>query len=284
MMTAYYSLLQFIPDLRRDERVNVGLVMQAPEYNYAAMDYRRYMDGQVRALQPHADATIIRLLAQSLCSQFEPFSKEPLVYQQVLLETPETSPTSPKYLDSLISPYTSIYFTKPKPFLVSESRGFARTFELLCGQLLQAPKQRVETSFVTKEILKHRVMKLLENRKMQVRIDPPPIRGLHFRNEFDALRDATGLRQHIQFLSFELKESPVLQAKSLLASVSDVRQSQDYQDDLFYCILQPPILNRKNAEDYESTLLAFRKSGIERLQVSDDGREIVEGLHIKSAA
>jgi len=102
---------------------------------------------------------------------------------------------------------------------------------------------------------------------------------LHWPNKFDALRNKSN-RRHLQFISFDLTEAPIAQAKAFLASIDDLRQADDkYIEDEFACILQPPRTKKELQEDYFKAISTFGAAGVVTFQnYPDDIERLALGL------
>jgi len=254
-ITAYYSLVQFVPDRIRGERINVGLILQAPAHGYAAMTYRRQMDSVLRAIHPQVDAQLIRFLVQGLADTFMPYANEPR-YERLFPGQPgEGHPTHPKYLAGFHDGYGLLHVTEPTVVLVNKTQGLAAKLRVLRERLLEVSTNVVDTPSVTKSELTKQVVTLLKARHVPLVTQPPSFPGERWpHNRFDALSMHQN-RRHLHFLSYDITEAPSAAAKGFVMSVMDLRSGGiRYQNDHFGVVVQPPEHHSSNKEDYEALL------------------------------
>ncbi|BDP43351.1 hypothetical protein DAETH_33200 (plasmid) [Deinococcus aetherius] len=276
VMRAHYAMVQFIPDRVRDERVNVGVVLQSPDYGYAAMTYRRHMDAALRAVHPQVDAQLVRLLVQGLCATFAPYDSEPHFPRLFPLQLGEEHPTHPTFLERFNTPHGQVHFTPPKVVLVSDAQGFTAKLRQLRERLLDVPNVAVERPTITKGELEKNVVGALKARRVPLVTEPPAFPGERWpHNRFDALNLRSN-RRHLQFLSYDIADPPTAAAKGFVMSVMDLKSGgHRYRDDQFGVIVQRPEHFTSNKDDYEALLRICRFNGI---TVFENHRDDVERL------
>jgi hypothetical protein len=261
---AMYTLVQVIPDRLRDERINIAIILQCPETGFSRMRVRTHMGGILNHVFPNIDAETIRLLTQGFSKKFSPISidqsAEPLFPEGLKIDS---QPFEPTFINGLRHDYGIINFSEPRPLVMVEGQSLDVKLDQLYEKLVNSPPKRHQPLNVTKEILESQVVRELHVRRIDLINKPPSFQGLVWPNKFDALRIKTN-RRHVQFISFDLTEFPSHHAKILLASVQDLRQAADneYRDDEFACVLQPPRAQSGLIKDYRSTIQTFQKAGI----------------------
>lgn len=261
---AYYTLIQFVGDTDRDERVNLGVILQCPEYNYAAMEIRRNVERKIHCIFPEVDAQLIRYMLLGVQEEFERFSDEPQSKPMLRSGTiHEINPTTPDYLEKFNSPFGQIFFRPSSPIFVRSGQSFTAKLKQLSEKLLDSQSGRRENKYVTKYELRTVVEYELNRRHISIIKNPPRFPGKRWPNSFDALKEKRN-RRWLQFISYRQAEIPIDQTKSFIASVVDMRDSQRYPDDEWACVIKEPFedANRSDKDTFASALNALRAESI----------------------
>jgi hypothetical protein len=259
---AFFSILQFIPDRMRNERINVAVVLQSPSYGFAGMEFRRRMDGILKEICPTVDAQLVRLLVQGIAEEFKPFYIEPERARLFFLHPKTQHPSHPDYLQKFHEPHGLIHFSDPKPIIIPDSQSLVYKVKQLRNQLLEVERPLEVRTSITKRELQEKVVESLRQKRVALNVKPDEFIGARWSNKFDALHEKTN-RRHLQFLSFDLEEVPTIHAKAFVTSVQDLKAGgRAYQDDQFGCVLQPPTYHRDHRDEFEAAIKIFRTSDI----------------------
>ncbi|WP_350245769.1 DUF3037 domain-containing protein [Deinococcus sonorensis] len=273
-------MVQFVPDRIRAERVNVGLILQAPTYGYAAMTWRRQMDVALRAIHPQVDAQLVRFLVRGMADLFVPYAHEPR-YERLFPQQPGKShPTHPEFLAGFRDRYGLLHITEPRTVLVSETLGLTAKLRVLRERLLEVHSAVTERPSLTKSELTKQVVTTLRAGRVPLVTQPTSFPGERWpHNRFDALNIHQN-RRHLHFLSYEIADAPSAAAKGFVMSVMDLRSGgARYQDDHFGVVVQRPEHHRSNKEDYEALLRVCRFNRIAVFENHpDDIRRLTERL------
>lgn len=261
---AYYTLIQFIADPDRDERVNLAVILQCPEYNYAGMEIRRGVEQKIHCLFPQIDSQLIRYILEGFKDDFDEYSDEPAskpIFNREQLT--EMKPTWPEFLEKYHIPLGQIVFRETSPIFLTESQGFNFKLKQLAEKVLDSTVRKGDTRYVTKNELKRVVEYELTRRHIHIIKNPPKYPGKRWPNSFDALKER-GNRRWLQFISYRQSELPVEQTKAFIASVVDMRASERYPDDEWACILKEPLDNasRLDKETFESAIKVLGSENI----------------------
>jgi hypothetical protein len=282
-ITAFYTLVQLIPDKLRDERLNVAVILQAPERQFAGIRVRKWMDRSIGRVFPNVDAELVRLITRGFAIEFSKFTYDIDNNQPILLQPTEVSsshrPYDPDFLTRFSHGYSAISFSSPKPMTLLDNSSLVAKLEQLYERLVSVHEPKRQPANITKEQLEEIVVRHLYRKKVHINEKPPVFQGLHWPNKFDALKLKDN-RRHLQFISFDQFEAPIAQAKAFLTSVEDMRQvDEKYKEDEFACILQPPKVNVGLQEDYLSAIATFGKARIITFEnAPDDIDRLATGL------
>jgi Protein of unknown function (DUF3037) len=280
MTQAFYTLIQVIPDRLRDERINAALILQSPESRYSGMRVRKWMDKILRQVFPEIDSESIRLILRGIQNDFSKFDYERDLNPLFSFHDGDLMPYDIGFLDKYRNPYSPIQFSDSKSLTISENQSLVAKADQLYQKLIAFPRQKIENQNITKEVLTRNVLRFLHEKQVSIEEKPPVFQGILWRNKFDALKRKNN-RRHLQFISFDISEAPIVQAKAYLASVQDMQQRKDlYSEDEFACIIQPPKLNRQLNDEYKETVKTFSTSGIVTFEThTDEILRLISGLN-----
>lgn len=253
-MKAYYSVVQLIPNRLRDERINIAVILQCPHRGYSRMLVRKYMDSIIETVFPDIDGRLIRLLTQGIASNFKSQKISEGLFS-------EHDVCHPDYLKSFINGYDIINFSLTKTLILQDSDNLDLRIEMLFDKLIQMDKPKSAKQNITKEILTKTVVTYLLNKSLNIIVDAPKFHGLRWENHFDALHNKFD-RRHVQFLSFDLIESPEHLVKYYYSSVQDMKESKEHAKDQFACVIQPPITNTSLTREYNNVIKEYTNVGI----------------------
>ena len=280
MRQAYYSLLQFCPDVVRDERVNIGVILEAPQHNYRAAKYLRYMDRTVKCLDPNADVNLIRFVARELESELN--SKDPgKAYDSQPLFLEAAEPTRIRILQETFNLATRSLWrlTEPKPLFIPLQQRFDDRLNLLYNRLVDRASERKTDSW-DKSYVRDKAVLDLEKRRVALTLNPEPLPGSFFKeNEFDAayLNDA---KTFIQFFSYDIATPDINQLKVFLSSVEDLRKGNSYTSNKGYyyaAVVQPPvhIRNEENESKFQRAVEYLHKREIATFAAQDEHIDLI---------
>jgi hypothetical protein len=281
MIEAHYTLIQVVPNRLRNERVNVGVILQAPSIKYSGMRVRRWMDNILKRVFPEIDPTAIRMVIRGIQGEFARFDFKTLDRPLFdFVPTTKEFPYELEFINQYKNGYSVIEFSSPTPILIQDKQSLPDVLDQLNARLVEFQTTRLASTTITKEILEKNVLRLLYEHQIPVETKPPVFQGLQWKNKFDALQNKSN-RRHLQFISFDISEAPIMQAKAFLASVEDMRLSDGkFTDDEFGCIVQAPKANSPLLDDYNETLTAYRKNGIATFQHNEvDMQKLIYGLN-----
>jgi hypothetical protein len=282
---AYYSLLQFCPDSARDERVNIAVVLEAPQHAYQSAKYLRHMDKIIRCLDPSIDAKLVRIVAQEL--EYELKSKDPgrVLDTHALFEEAEQPSRLHLLREIFNSPTRSMWrLTEPKPLFVPDWQRFEDRLNLLYNRLVERPGE------VTKEVwdkgyVRSRTVIALEKRKIILDLGPDPLQGSFYQeNEFDAAYKKEK-NTFFQFFSYDIENPDMGQLKVFLTSVEDLLRGQHYTPENGYyytAIVQPPKhhIDRESRRTFESAVEYLRKKDIATFATEEAHMDrVAQALH-----
>lgn len=263
----YFSLLQFEPSKARQERVNIAVIVEAPEYGYKGAKRLRRMEGLLQAVDPNADIRLIRDYADEIEKNFK--SKEFPGGVEPLFDL-ESRPMALRNLRERLLEYsrTSFYLTEPKALIISSDMSFEKRMQRLYDSLVLRPKLAEDMDATKKkEYVRHEAVQKLD-RYITIESDPKHIQGRLFEeNSFDA---AQKYEEHIiklfDFVSFDTLRPDISQIHHFLYAIQDVVSAPESQYSYgdFYMIYEQPSNSR----------------GDENFKVMQKAREYVRKLNV----
>lgn len=276
---AYFSILQFVPDPTRNERVNIAVLLESPEHAYRGAKYLRYMHGKLRALDPNVDDSLIYLVARNIEHEFQSREKDSAEQPIHFRNQPR-----PEHLERLkiifeTSDRTLWQLSEPKLVLLPTEQRFVDRLNALYRRFVERPEAPKPESY-DKDYVRQAVVKGLEKRQVILDTAPKPLSGGMFEeNAFDAayIRNAS---TYMQFLSYDLQDPDLDQLRLFLSSVEDIRRGGKFVEDYGYyymTIVQPPthFRNDNNQAVFRKALSYLGRNGIPAFKPDGQQLELV---------
>lgn len=239
---AFFSILQFVPDPIRNERVNIAVLLESPEYGFRGAKYLRYMHTRLRAIDPNVDDNLIYVLAQSIEREFKSSGKD-LNEQPIDFGPSVKAEHLLKLKFSLDAGNRNLWFLcQPQQLLLPQEQRFEDRLNALYRRFVERPDAPRQKTF-DKDYTRQTAIKNLERRDVVLDTAPNPLAGeMYDENFFDAayIRKSS---TYLQFLSYDLQNPDLDQLRLFLATVGDARGGGKYiNENQFYymAILQPP--------------------------------------------
>lgn len=278
---AFYSLLQYEPDPMRLERLNIAVLLEAPEYQYRGARVLRYMRKRLHCFDPKADAQVITRFARSIEDYFqsEPEDRQtvPIRYSEV----PSADGLTRLAARLGRSRQAFCRLTGPKPILVSAGTTFEHELLRLFARLVAVDQPERDEAPKDKDFVRKFSLREFEARRVNVDTNPLPVRGEFFEeNTFDALH-RRDFSLYFQFLSFDTATSSLDQAKAFISARRDVGNIIEGAPAAFLAIVQPPdrLRTAVNNEAYERSRHYFEQAAISQVTVDPRNYELVaQGL------
>ncbi|MCD0164451.1 DUF3037 domain-containing protein [Deinococcus sp. 12RED42] len=259
---AHFSLVQFVPDQVRDERINVAVIMQVPQLNYVGIRVRPRMDKALRQLWPEVDAQLIRSMVRAIEADVKPLEREP---RQLDMETMlPLEKASLEYLSRFTQHYGPIKLTEPKPTRIRDGMTLREKLDQLFNVYVRVEGSPREVHNVTKEVLQDHLTRALDARNIVYQHNYI-IKGQYFPNKFDISKPRIDNPNSIvQVISFdnEKVDQPIFQCQRLIQAVHDVFEADPRAADTleFAVALQAPIHYPDHRSEYENALRAIRRT------------------------
>lgn len=254
-----YVVVRFVPDVVRDEPLNIGVILQCPNKRFVKAKFGTKFT-RVAKLYPEVDLNLLRSFADEMTDRTGAFM---LGKQLVLGELPPEEPvplSSPAFLDFLFQEYGGrLQFTKPQPTLAEDLEA-----ELLSlfGIFVELPRERerreVKRAPVTHPKVLKRVRRIFKEAKVVHHLQPRVrVEGKRWEYDFDFayVNTQKGL---IHSVAFDLTkpEKKMERAFWFGGAVTDVLRRGEFQN--ISLILQPPEPNI--VEGYEEARGYLRDS------------------------
>ena len=245
-----YIVVRFVPNVVRDEPLNIGVILQCPEKEFITAKFATKFT-RVAKLYPDVDLNLLRSFADDMTDRIEAFTHGK---QLALGELPREEPvplSSPAFLDFLFEEYGGrLQFTKPQPTLAEDLEA---EISSLFGIFVELPSERerrkVKRAPVTHPMVRRRVREVFEEAKVMDYLQRGVrVKGKRWEYDFDFayVNRHKGL---IQSVAFDLvsPEDKRDRAFSIGGMIDDVIREREFEQ--FAFILQPPEPDR--AEGYE---------------------------------
>ena len=214
-LTGYYSVVRYVPDIIRDEGVNIGVVLQVGA-NGDRNVLSHFTENFQRAakIDPYLTTNILERNVRHALDQ--------IVEESESLE-----------LGQIITNHSGgkIQFTQPRLTLVEESN-IEQEIQELYEQFVWEETEARKIG-VTETKLRQRVVAALrregingERVKVNRPSDPVKIKGKRFHHTFDMSIQLNGQPDFIRCLSFDVEhhESKLESAKALIFDATDIRE------------------------------------------------------------
>lgn len=273
---AFFSTLQFVPDPIRNERINIAVLLESPEYGFRGAKYLRHMHTKLRAIDPNVDEQLIYALAHKIEREFKSGGRG-LEEQPINFGPNIKAEYLQKLKVALDAGDRSLWFmSPPQLLLLPQGQRFEDRLNALYRRFVDradAPKQKT----FDKDYTRNTAIRNLGQRDVVLDTAPNPLAGSVFEENFF---DAAYIKEsstYLQFLSYDLHSPDLDQLRLFLATVEDVRRGGRFTSKNRYyyiTILQPPT-HYKN----DSNWLVYKKalSHLERFQIpafKPDGHQI----------
>lgn len=273
---AFHSILQFVPDPVRNERVNIAVLLESPEYGFRGAKYLRYMHTRLKAIDPNVDDQLIYALAQRIEQDFKSggkgFEEQPIDFGPSI-----KAEHLQKLKFSLDAGDRNLWFlSSPQPLLLPQSQRFEDRLNALYRRFVERPDAPKQKTF-DKEYTRQTAIKNLERHDVILDTSPNPLGGEVFEENFFDAAYVKKSSTYLQFLSYDLQNPDLDQLRLFLATVEDVRKGGKFiSENRYYymTILQPPSHHKS-----ESNWLVYKKalSHLDRYHIpafKPDGRQI----------
>jgi hypothetical protein len=276
---AYFSILQFIPDPIRNERVNIAVLLESPEYAYRGAKYLRYMHSKLRTLDPNVDDPLVYAVARNIEQEFQnrekDFAEQPIPFQ---------NQPHPEHLERLkvifeTSDRTLWQLSEPQLVLLPADQRFVDRLNALYRRFIERPEAPKAENY-DKDYVRQTVVKGLEKRQVILDTAPKPLAGGMFEeNAFDAAY-IRNVSTYMQFLSYDLQDPDLDQLRLFLSSVEDIRRGGKFVEDhgfYYMTIVQPPthFKNETNKTVFRKALAYLKRNGIPAFKPDGQQLEVV---------
>lgn len=249
----YFSLLQFEPSKIRQERINIAVLVEAPDYDYKGAKRLRRMESLLQAVDPNADIRLIREYASEIERVFNRREMQEPAHPLFLNQS---KPISLHRLKDKLDGYsrTTFRLTEPRALVIDEATSFEKRLQRLYDSLVMRPKLIEDAdSTKKKEYVRQEAVQRLD-KYITIESDPKHIQGRLFdENVFDA---AQKHEDHIiklfDFISFDTLRPDISQVHHFLYAIQDVVSASNspfsYGD--FYMIYEAPS-NLREEENFK---------------------------------
>lgn len=261
---AYFTLVQYVPDKIRGERINIAVILQSPEMRYARVRVRPRMDAILRCLWPNIDAEWIRLMVRSIEKELQPFSMEPKDRQLAPLDIGIPKQCRPEFLKDYTQSYGPIEISHSSPTKIRSNSTFKAKLDQLFELYAVDHRSMKTIRNITKEQIQEAVEGELQRRDIHY-IEDFRLSGKYWENRFDIGKDRIeGKLSVLHMISFDIKniEGAVSQTKGLVSSLEDIQEkdSKMLNNLDVGILLQPPIFFPENKSTYENALKAINNA------------------------
>lgn len=240
-LTSYYSVVRYVPDIIRDEGINIGILLEAGTNGDREFAYSFTESFQRAAkIDPHVKTTALEKIIRS-------------AIEQIVIAAGDHT------LEELATRHAGGKIQITQPRLTLAENIDAELQELFDQFVWEDRDERRQG--VTEVKLRQRVVQALfhggiEETKVRVNkpTDPVEVRGKKFNHTFDMSVQANGHPDFIKCLSFDVEHhaEKIESAKALIFDNFDIK-SQDESVGV-YSILYPPKI--RAAERHQSFLEA----------------------------
>lgn len=245
-----YVIIKFVPDVVRDEPLNIGVVLQCPDKQWVECRFATTF-ARVVKLYPDVDVNLLRSFADDMESRISGFMQG---RQLALGEVPadEAVPlSSPDFLDFLFMEYGGRFqFTQPQPTLAEDLEAeLLSLFSTFVVPQAQPQRPEVRAAPVTHPTVVRRVRRIFQEERVMPYLHPRvTVPGKHWEYRFDfAYQNAH--RGLIQSVAFDVKGPEDKQKRAFVVAgrITDILERGEF--DKFSLILQPPSADK--VEGYE---------------------------------
>jgi hypothetical protein len=228
-LTGYYSVVRYVPDIIRDEGVNIGVVLQVGVEGESNVVYH-FTENFQRAAKIDPDLTT-NILERNVRHALD----------QIIEESESLE------LDQIITNHSGgkIQFTQPRLTLVEESnikQEIRELYEQFVWEEIEARKIGVTETKLRQKVVAALRREGINGERVKVNrpSDPVRIKGRRFNHTFDMSIQLNGHPDFIRCLSFDVEhhESKLESAKALIFDATDIRANRD--DVRVMSILYPP--------------------------------------------
>lgn len=245
-----YVVVRFVPDVVRDEPLNMGVILQCPQRHFVEAKFTAKFT-RIAKLYPDIDLNLIRSFAKYLAERIEDFTKGK---QLALGEHPRKEPislASPEFLDFLFQEYGGAFqFTKPQPTLAEDLQSeLSSLFNIFVEVSEERERLELKRAPVTHPRVLKRVRQIFEEAKVIDYLQPKVrVTGKRWEYEFDFayVNSHKGLIQSVAF-DLATADKKISQAFWFGGAATDVLHRGEYQN--ISLIIHPP--DPERAEGYE---------------------------------
>ncbi|MBC6165201.1 DUF3037 domain-containing protein [Listeria booriae] len=248
MIKIYYSIAQYIPSDFRDERINIGLAVHCPHYNYSHF-YKTSKLSRIRQFDDEFDKDYLELIFESLEFQL---NSNTIQDEGTELEFQHISNVD--FLESVTMYYTNeIRFTPIKVLLSSQS-DFQKDIDNLKDALLYYDKTKSER--ITQDQVRNLVARTLTDYKKTY--SKASIKNDIGENIFDFTLEDLSRETYIKALTFDFQrehsKKPILDIKATMFDINNIKTNWNSAKIFFV------VNNTKFEKSYEKDALNTIKS------------------------
>ncbi len=270
----HYTIVRFVPNIVRNECVNVGVILQALDRPFIKARFTGRL-ARIRSLWPEADRGIVHIARRELRSRFRAYEEESRAQLDLIAEGPEPAVTDPAFLEYLHREYSNnIQFTAPAPTTACGSLDgeLDELYQVYVAEegpfVWRSPAVKLAPAGQREKIVNHlRRHGYVGRGRLHENVGLPGASNSQW--FFDlGRRDDKGMI--VQILSLDVAgPQPKLQRSLILAGmVEDV--AQRLNDLTSVAIVFPPSTNGTRADGYKESLNILKQRDIYTVEVSQD--------------
>ena len=279
-MRAQYAVIRYIPNMLREEFINVGVLLVCPAAGYQGIRSIPSFgtDSKIKALEG-SDGRFVRHAVSKLKNAVEEHQLERLISGEA---APEGLLTLSGLADLSASYHNNIQLSEPRPTVTTQPK---QTLEALFQQFVTAPNKIYKEKRVTRQTMRKKVYGvfrekgLFDHPEVQQDVKPPvpaPKIDLAYQNN---------VMHYYHLIPFTDTERTSKTVQSYRMTANDMRNASDlgkaYRDAEFAVLgYYPP--KKEAAEDTEELLELLHGDGIKTLDYTEApglAKEILDVLH-----